>query len=96
MGYTNRQHQGESMQIKVRSNGQIVIPARVREQLGFEIGALLEVEVVPGQGKLVLRRRRENRALTLGGSLKMYARGKVFPSKPQMKDAMRRGLDAIP
>jgi AbrB family looped-hinge helix DNA binding protein len=44
--------------MKVHPKGQVVIPAEVRKRLGIEIGDELEVEVIPEEGKLELRRHR--------------------------------------
>jgi AbrB family looped-hinge helix DNA binding protein len=78
------------MLMKIHAKGQVVIPAEVRRQLGVEVGDLLEVEVVPEEGKIELRRPRAGGALE--GSLRQYARGKPFPSDREMADALRRGL----
>ncbi len=38
--------------VKVRKNGQITIPAKIRKKLGIKEGDILEIEVV--DGKIVL------------------------------------------
>lgn len=78
------------MFMKVHNKGQIVIPAHIRRQLGIDIGDVLEVDVVPEDGKIELRRPVQSRSL--GGSLKQYARGKPFPTRREMAEALRRGL----
>ncbi len=80
------------MLMKVHNKGQVVIPAQVREQLGIDVGDVLEVEVLPQEGKIQLRRPSETRARSLAGSLKQYARGKRFPSDRRIAEALRRGL----
>lgn len=80
------------MLMKVHNKGQVVIPAHVRRQLGIDVGDVLEVEIVPEEGKIELRRPTQNKARSLAGSLKQYARGKSFPSRRQMAEALRRGL----
>lgn len=80
------------MLMKVHNKGQVVIPAHVRKQLGIDVGDVLEVEVVPDEGKIELRRPVQGKAASLAGSLKQYARGKRFPSERQIAEALRRGL----
>ena len=80
------------MLMKIHAKGQVVIPADVREQLGVDVGDVLEVEVIPEEGKIELRRVTQAKAGSLAGSLKQYARGKRFPSDRQMAEALRRGL----
>jgi AbrB family looped-hinge helix DNA binding protein len=80
------------MLMKVHNKGQVVIPAHIREQLGIEIGDVLEVEVMPEAGKIELRRSEQSKAMALAGSLSQYARGKGFPSRGKMVDALRTGL----
>lgn len=80
------------MLMKVHNKGQVVIPADVRKQLGIDIGDMLEVEIMPEEGKIELRRPAHGRAEELAGSLKTYARGKKFPTNRQMSEALRRGL----
>ena len=80
------------MLMKVHNKGQVVIPALIREQLGIDVGDVLEVEVLPDQGKIELRLPGQSRAHSLAGSLKQYARGKRFPSDRQIADALRKGL----
>jgi AbrB family looped-hinge helix DNA binding protein len=80
------------MLMKVHNKGQVVIPADVRAQLGIDVGDVLEVEVDPEGGKIELRVRADGKARKLGGSLKEYARGKPFPTRGQMSDALKRGL----
>lgn len=78
--------------MKVHNKGQVVIPAHVRRELGIEIGDMLEVEVLPEEGRIELRRRTEQAARALAGSLSRYAGDKPFPSRDQIQDALRRGL----
>ena len=80
------------MLMKVHNKGQVVIPAQVRKQLGIDVGDVLEVEIVPEEGKIELRRPVQRKARSLGGSLKKYARGKRFPSRRAMEEALRWGL----
>jgi AbrB family looped-hinge helix DNA binding protein len=80
------------MFMKVHPKGQIVIPAEVRKRLGIEVGDLLEVEIDPDHGRIELRCPSPDQAGSLAGSLRAYARGKRFPSKRQMADALRKGL----
>lgn len=80
------------MLMKVHNKGQVVIPAHVREQLGIDVGDLLEVEVLPEEGKIELRRPGQFMARSLAGSLNQYAHGKPFPSERRIADALRRGL----
>lgn len=80
------------MLMKVHNKGQVVIPAEIRRQLGIDIGDVLEVEVVPEEGKIELRRPSESRTRSLAGSLKKYASGKKFPSDRRISEALRRGL----
>lgn len=80
------------MLMKVHNKGQVVIPAHVRRQLGIDVGDVLEVEVIAEEGKIELRRPQQRQALALAGSLEAYARGKSFPSRRQMTEALRRGL----
>jgi len=82
----------DAMLMKVHNKGQVVIPAHIRKQLGIDIGDLLEVEVMPEEGKIELRRPVQGMAQKLAGSLKKYARGKDFPSDRQVAEALRRGL----
>lgn len=53
---------------------------------------LLEVELVPEEGKIELRRTSGTSAAALAGSLARYARGKPLPTTDQMGEAFRRGL----
>ena len=78
--------------MKVHNKGQVVIPAHIRRELGIEIGDLLEVEVLPEEGRIELRRRTEQTAGALAGSLSRYAGDKPFPTRDQIQDALRRGL----
>lgn len=80
------------MLMKVHNKGQVVIPAEVRKQLGIDVGDVLEVEVMPDEGKIELRRPAQGKAQSLAGSLKQYARGKRFPSDGQIEAALRREL----
>lgn len=80
------------MLMKVHNKGQVVIPAEVRDQLGIDVGDVLEVEVLPDEGKIELRRPAQTRAQSLAGSLKQYARAKRFPSERRIAEALRRGL----
>jgi AbrB family looped-hinge helix DNA binding protein len=80
------------MLMKVHRKGQVVIPAEVRKQLGIDVGDVLEVEIVPEEGKIELRRPSRGRAASLAGSLRRYAQEKTFPSDAQISDAMDRGL----
>jgi AbrB family looped-hinge helix DNA binding protein len=80
------------MLMKVHPKGQVVIPAEVRKRLGIEIGDELEVEVVPEEGKLEMRRPSRDHARKLAGSLAEYARGKRFPSRKRMAEALRMAL----
>ena len=78
--------------MKVHNKGQVVIPAHVRKQLGIDVGDVLEVEVMPDEGKIELRRPMQGKAQALAGSLRQYARGKGFPSDRQIAKALRLGL----
>lgn len=78
--------------MKVHNKGQVVIPAHIRRELGIEIGDVLEVEVLPEEGRIELRRRSEQTARALAGSLSRYAGDKPFPTRDQIQDALRRGL----
>ena len=80
------------MLMKIHNKGQVVIPAEIRKQLEIDVGDVLEVEVLPDQGKIELRRPGQSKARSLAGSLKQYARGKRFPSDRQIAEALRRGL----
>jgi AbrB family looped-hinge helix DNA binding protein len=80
------------MFMKVHPKGRVVIPAEIRKRLGIDIGDVLEVEVVPEEGKIELRRPTLDKAASLAGSLKRYARGKRFPSDRRMAEALRKGL----
>jgi AbrB family looped-hinge helix DNA binding protein len=80
------------MLMKVHNKGQVVLPAQVRRQLGIDVGDMLEVEVIPEEGKIELRRPAERKALALAGSLRGYARGKRFPSRREMSEALRREI----
>jgi AbrB family looped-hinge helix DNA binding protein len=80
------------MLMKIHAKGQVVIPAEVRKQLGIDVGDVLEVEVLPEEGKIELRRPAQSKARLLEGSLKQYARGKRFPSDRQIAEALRRGI----
>ena len=78
--------------MKVHRKGQVVIPAVVRRQLGIDIGDVLEVDVIPEEGKIELRRPSPTKARSLAGSLREYARDKSFPSERRIAEALRRGL----
>ncbi|HEX9691957.1 MAG TPA: AbrB/MazE/SpoVT family DNA-binding domain-containing protein [Gemmatimonadales bacterium] len=80
------------MLMKVHRKGQVVIPAGLRKQLGIDVGDVLEVEVIPDEGKIELRRPSPARAAALAGSLRQYGRGKRFPSERRIKEALRSGL----
>lgn len=80
------------MLMKIHAKGQIVIPAEMRRQLGVDIGDVLEVEVLPEEGKIELRRPAVNATDELAGSLHAYTRGKKFPSEKQIAEALRRGI----
>jgi AbrB family looped-hinge helix DNA binding protein len=80
------------MLMKIHAKGQVVIPAEVRKQMGIEVGDVLEVEVLPEEGKIELRVPAQSRSQLLEGSLKEYARGKRFPSERQMTETLRRGI----
>jgi AbrB family looped-hinge helix DNA binding protein len=80
------------MLMKIHAKGQVVIPAEVRKQLGIEVGDVLEVEVLPEEGKIELRRPGPGQVGALEGSLKEYAIGKRFPSGRQIAAALRRGM----
>jgi AbrB family looped-hinge helix DNA binding protein len=80
------------MLMKVHPKGQVVIPADVRRQLGIDVGDVLEVEVIPEEGKIELRRPSPTKARALAGSLKQYARRKKFPSDRRIAEALRKGM----
>ncbi|MDP2957958.1 MAG: AbrB/MazE/SpoVT family DNA-binding domain-containing protein [Longimicrobiales bacterium] len=80
------------MLMKVHRKGQVVIPVDVRRRLGIDVGDVLEVDIMDGEGKIELRRPTQCRARALAGSLKEFARGKSFPSEDRISDALRRGL----
>lgn len=80
------------MLMKVHAKGQVVIPAEIRQQLGIEIGDVLEVDVDPEGGRIELRRPRRGRGDALAGSLREYAQGKRFPSRRVMTEALRKGM----
>ena len=80
------------MLMKVHPKGQVVIPAEIRRRLGIAIGDVLEVEIIPEEGKIELRRASPVSADSLAGSLAQYACGKTFPSEREMAEALREGL----
>ena len=81
------------MLMKIHRKGQIVIPAGIRKQLGVDVGDVLEVDVLPEEGKIELRRPSPgSKAASLAGSLRQYARRKRFPSDRRLADVLRKGL----
>ncbi|MBI4544195.1 MAG: AbrB/MazE/SpoVT family DNA-binding domain-containing protein [Gemmatimonadetes bacterium] len=80
------------MLMKVHPKGQVVIPAEIRRRLGIDVGDVLEVNVIPEDGKIELRRPRQAKARWMAGSLKQYARGKKFPSERRIAEALGSGL----
>ena len=80
------------MLMKVHNKGQVVIPAHIRRELGIDVGDLLEVEVIPEEGKIELRRPVRAKAEELAGSLSRYARGRRPPSESEIDQALRDGL----
>ena len=80
------------MQMKVFNKGQIVIPADVRRLLGIEIGDKLEVEVDRERRLIELHKPARNQSSKLAGAFAEFARGKTFPSRKQMSNALSEGL----
>ena len=80
------------MIMKVHNKGQVVIPVHLRKLLGIDVGDLLEVEVVPEEGKIELRVSAASRAKALAGSLRAYGQDKAFPSDREIAEALKRGL----
>lgn len=80
------------MLMKVHPKGQVVIPAEIRRRLGIDIGDMLDVVVVPDEGKIELRRSAGTSARAIAGALRAYARGKPFPSEEEVAEALRSGL----
>lgn len=80
------------MIMKIHNKGQVVIPAHIRKMLGIDVGDVLEVEVLPEEGKIELRVPAEGRARALAGSLRAYGRDKPFPSEHEISEALAKGL----
>ena len=80
------------MLMKVHNKGQVVIPAEIRRQLGISLGDLLEVELIPEEGRIELRRTSGGTAADLAGSLAQYGSGRPFPTRDVMSEALRQGL----
>lgn len=85
-------NQRGAMMMKVFAKGQVVIPSDIRRKLGIDVGDYLNVELDEQRGALVLRRARPYASRELAGSLAAYRRGKKFPSRKAMKDALAKGL----
>ena len=80
------------MLMKVHNKGQVVIPAELRKALDFAIGDLLEVDVDAENQRIYLQKSSGESARDLAGSLSQYGKGKAFPTKGQMRQALKKGL----
>lgn len=80
------------MIMKVFAKGQVVIPAHVRQKLGIAVGENLEVHVDEKRRVIELSRAPADVSRDLAGSLAGYRRGKPFPARQSMHDALAGGL----
>ncbi|VGO16154.1 hypothetical protein PDESU_04744 [Pontiella desulfatans] len=79
------------MLMKVFNKGQVVIPAAIRKELGLNVGDMLDINLNSDRACIELKKA-EKASGRLAGSLSTYARGKTFPSKKQMRNALAKGM----
>ena len=80
------------MIVKVFAEGQVVIPASIRQKLGIAVGERLEVRVDDRRGVIELSRTARHEAQALAGSLAAYALGRAFPGRKAKNAALIKGL----
>jgi AbrB family looped-hinge helix DNA binding protein len=79
------------MLMKVFNKGQIVIPVKIRKELGISIGDKLEVHI-DKKHKSIEINKPTFKSKILAGSLHKYAKNRSFPDKPEMREALIKGL----
>ena len=79
------------MLMKIFNKGQIVIPAEIRNCLGFNIGDKLEFHIDKTKKQIRITKPSCN-ARKLAGSFHSYVKSKKFPSKKWMKNTLIEGL----
>ena len=79
------------MLMKVFNKGQVVIPAAIRKQLKLHVGDMLDVNFDTDRACIELTKAESNTE-QIAGSLASFAKGKTFPSRKQMHDALAKGL----
>ncbi len=80
------------MRMKVFNKGQVVIPAEIRKALGIKPGDSIEVNFDLERRLIQLRKPDKNESRVLAGSLAAYAKGKQFPSRSEMQEALKQGM----
>lgn len=81
------------MLAKVFDDGQIVIPAEVREALGIRAGDELELRIDRDHGSIEMHKAGRPKAEDLAGTFADYGRNKPFPTRKQMDRALAEGLE---
>ena len=82
------------MLMKVFNKGQVVIPSRVRQLLGIQIGDMVDIEIDASKRKLKIKKPKRLKSEILAGC---FSRNKekhkiAFPSRDQMHEALAEGL----
>ncbi len=80
------------MLMKVFNKGQIVIPAEMRRALGIQVGDRLDVEIDQERHTIELHKPDERKSRELAGAFAGYAKGRAFPAREEMQDALAKGL----
>ncbi len=79
------------MLMKVFNKGQVVIPAAIRKQLELHAGDMLDVNFDTKRACIELKKAESNTGL-IAGSFASFAKGKTFPSRKQMHEALAKGM----
>lgn len=80
------------MLTKVFEDGQIVIPAEVREALGIQAGDEVELRIDREHNSIEMHKAERHKSQELAGTFAEYGRAKPFPTRQQMDKALAEGL----
>jgi AbrB family looped-hinge helix DNA binding protein len=90
--FIGRFEKGFFMLMKIFNKGQVVIPSKIRQDLGIAPGDYVDVAIDLPNQKIELRPYHPAGAASVAGSLAKYARRKSFPTRKQAHEALGRGL----
>ncbi len=79
------------MLMKIFNKGQVVIPAAIRKVMELHAGDMVDVNVDTKRACIELRKAEMNTG-RVAGSLASFAKGKEFPSRKQMHEALAKGM----